>query len=83
MNLIGSVNIQMAETHREILIAFAAPRTNKVAMEAAKNEIENHIKGPITHVGRVAPEYGSNVWGVQSGFATVAWVTMNEVTVPG
>lgn len=83
MNLINSINIQMAETHQEILVSFCSPRSNKVAMEAAKNEISNHIKSPITRVARVAPQYGNNVWSVQSGFATVAWVTMNEVTVPG
>lgn len=83
MNLIGSVNIQYSD-NGETLLSFATPKTNRDAMEAAKKAIKNDTNKTVTHIARNPPEHGANVW---SAFAIrdkhLAWITLNEVTVPG
>jgi hypothetical protein len=85
MNLIGSVNITLEKGNQEILLSFAQPKSNKEAMGRAENSINLELpKGAkVTEVRRQAPQYGANSWSAYAGNKHVAWITLNEVTVPG
>lgn len=84
MNLIGSVNVTLAKGNQEILLGFAQPKSNKEAMERAKKSIELELPkgGKVTEVRRCSSG-GNNSWSAYSQNTHVAWITLNEVTVPG
>lgn len=82
MNLIGSVNIQMAKDNSEVLLSFAQPKTNRAAMDAAKKSIKDDCGRNVVDVRRNRAIAEPNLWcALNSDYETIAWITLNEVTV--